>query len=229
MHLVKNYMFYTVVSNFETDADKLEFEDFIIIKIRQGKDAVEWRNKIGCKIVPRFILQREFKNYQIEDDDITYFDNGINYILKLLFIFRLYKSGDILFLDNLIHDIDEDENFTNIYVQNAQSDMKYSFHKNEIKDFESFKKKIFDTNVFDNDFFKIFINYFMTGVNRGINFNSFFTLERIIDYFIAMESVFLIDDSNYFLSHRISERISKILSIKKQFSEPEVKELIKFM
>ena len=229
MSLIKNYLFYTAVSNFEADVDNLEFEDFTILKIRQGKDAAEWRNKLGCKIVPRFVLQKEFKNYQIKDNDITYFDNVVGYILKLLFIFRLYKSGDILFLDNLIHNIDEDENSTNIYVQNAQSDMKYIFHQNEIRDFESFKNKIFATNVFDKDFFNIFINYFMTGVNRGINFNSFFTLEKIIDYFIALESIFLVDDSNYFLSHRMSERISKLFSNNKNFTESEVKKLIKFM
>jgi len=229
MCLTKNYIFYTVVSNFETDVNRLEFEDFIIIESRQGKDAAEWREKLRCKKVPRFILIKEFKNYQIEDDDITYFDNAIDYIWKLLFIFRLYKSGDLLFLDELIHDIDENENFTNIYTEDAQSDMKYSFYQNEIKDFENFKKKIFNTNIFNNDFFKIFINYFMTGVNKGINFNSFFRLERIIDYFIALESIFLIDDSNYFLSHRISERISRLLLNDGKFVEEEIKNLIKFM
>lgn len=45
----------------------------------------------------------------------------------------------------------------------------------------------------------------------------------------ALESIFLIDDSNYFLSHRMSERISKLFSNNKQFPESEVKKIIKFM
>ena len=80
MCLTKNYIFYTIVSNFETDVDRLEFEDFIIIKLRQGREAAEWREKLRCKKVPRFILIKEFKNYQIENDDITYCDKIIDYI-----------------------------------------------------------------------------------------------------------------------------------------------------
>lgn len=229
MSFTKNYNFYTVVSNFNTDVDILEFEDFIIIKLKQGKEAADWRNKLRCKIVPRFILQREFRNYQIKDDDVSGFDNIMYYIQKLLFVFRLYKSGDILFLDNLIEDMETNEKSTNVYVQNAQSDMKYTFNHNEIKNFENFKNKIFNSNIFNINFLQIFINYFMSGVSKGINFNLPFKLERIIDYFIALESVILIDDSNYFLSHRMSERISKILSTNRSFNESEVKKLVKFM
>ncbi len=229
MSLIKDYIFHTVVSNFKTDVDRLKFEDFVIIKLKQGKEAAGWRKKLGSKKIPRFILEKEFKNYKIEDNDITYCDNVIEYIWKLLFIFRLYKPGDLLFLDDLIHDINKDEDFTNVYIKDTQSDMKYSFYQNEIGDFESFRKKIFNTNIFNNNFFKIFINYFMSGVNRGINFSSFFRLERIIDYFIALESVFLIDGSSYFISHLISERISRLLSNDEKFDKTKVKKLIKFI
>ncbi len=46
MCLTKNYIFYTIISNFETDVDRLEFEDFTIIKLRRGKETADYKNFI---------------------------------------------------------------------------------------------------------------------------------------------------------------------------------------
>ena len=68
----------------------------------------------------------------------------------------------------------------------------------------------------------------MSGVDKGFNLNALY-LEKIVDYIIALESVFLIDNIRYFLKRTISERIANLLEAKVNFKKDRIKEIIKFM
>jgi len=52
----------------------------------------------------------------------------------------------------------------------------------------------------------------MKGIDRGNFYNKRFGAERIIDYFIALESLFLIDGEKYFLRRTLAKRVSNFLS-----------------
>jgi len=206
----KNYKIYVSISNFETDEDKLEFEDFIILKIHQGSEAKKYREILGCKKNPRHILIKHFKNYEIIDSYITGFE-GINNILgNLLLIFRLFKPGDIIFGDNLIEDLDDTSRYSNVYSLDKFSIFKYSFQEDEIGKFENFKKKIIKKPGFNNRLYNFSFYYFQLGISRGFA-NRLEYLNRIVDYFTALESIFILDSERNQKTRILKNRIKNFL------------------
>ena len=153
---LKKYCLYVSICNFKTDVNKLDFGDFTIFKVRQGREAAEWKEKLGSKIIPRYILKKEFLNYRISDDDISGCDKVIFYMNGLLLAFRLFKVGDIMFSDNLIKDLDKKENNINPYSKYNYSDFKYLFTQNEILKFCNFKENIISSYI-NNKYYKLLI------------------------------------------------------------------------
>lgn len=110
----RNYKVYILVSNFRTKNKELDFGDFKIISVRQGTEAAKWREKLGCKDVPRNILIKEFLNYRIKDNDTSGFDEIIDSTEDLLLLFRLHKTGDIMFDNILIEDLENQKSYFNL-------------------------------------------------------------------------------------------------------------------
>ena len=52
----RNYQVYLSISNFETGAKELNFDDFKIISIEQGSEAKKWIQILGGKGIPSNIL-----------------------------------------------------------------------------------------------------------------------------------------------------------------------------
>ena len=65
----RNYQVYLSISNFETRAKELIFNDFKIISIEQGSEAKEWRQILGGKGILSNILIKEFPNYIMKKED----------------------------------------------------------------------------------------------------------------------------------------------------------------
>ncbi len=206
----KNYKIIVSISNFETDKDKLKFEDFIIRKIHQGPEAKKYREMLGCKKNPRHILIKHFKNYEIIDSYITGFE-GINKSLdNLLLNFRLFKPGDIIFGDNLIRDIDDNSSYTNVYSLDKFSIFKYSLQEDEIDKFENFKKEIIKKPGFNNRLYNFSLNYFQIGINRGFA-NRLEYLNRIVDYFTALEALFILSGERSNITKILKNRVKNFL------------------
>ena len=72
----QDYKFYCTVDNFSSLDKELDFGDFRIIKIKRGPEEAEWRIKLNCKKVPGYILEKNFLNYVVTDEDIS----GVNNI-----------------------------------------------------------------------------------------------------------------------------------------------------
>ena len=216
------YKTYHVILNFETVEEKLDFGDFQIISVRQGLEAKKWREKISCKVVPHHILIKEFPNYVMQDDDFSGFDQIYDSIRDLLLPFRLFKPGDIFFIDSLIEDEESGGRWIDLYNIGRSSASRYSFEKKEIDEFNTFRKNITSSIGFRNKFFQFALEHFMAGVDK-VFFYRIQGLGRIVDYVIALESLFLIDNKKYFLRGTIAERVSKFMN------DEDVRVLVKKM
>lgn len=217
--ITKNYSFFCTVDNFSSLDKELVFGDFKIIKIKQGPEAAEWRRKLHCKEVPGYILEKKFLNYAVTDEDISGVDNIMHSMRDLLTCFRLFdvgdgKGGDIGFGNFLFEDIDGEQNnligLSNPI--NVSPRYKYPFGKEKIGKFNEFRAKTIDSCGYKNSFFQFALSYFMKGIDRGYFYNKRIGAERIIDYSIALESLFLIDGEKYFLRRTLAKRVSNFLS-----------------
>ena len=218
----QNLRVHILISNFRTQNKELDFGDFKIISVKQGPEAAEWKEKLGCRVVPRNILIKEFLNYRMKDDDISGFDGIINSMQDLLLAFRLLKVGDIVFGNLLIEDMEGHNSWHNPYRVARASFFKYNFGHDEIENFNNFRDTIANKVGYRNRFYKFSLNHFMSGVDKSF-FYKIGNLERIVDYVVALESLFLIDSQLYFLRYTITERISTLLK------DDSVRKIVKFM
>lgn len=218
----ENYVFYCSIVNFKTQDKELDFGDFRIRTLRQGREAAEWREKLGCKGVPLCILIMNYNDYDVLTGGITGYDKMIDSVRELLLLFRLFKVGDINFNDFKIIDTDDPTNsVVNLYNQGQPSVYKYNFEAKEIEQFNIFRKEVTNKCGYKNIFLEFALNHFMSGVDKG--FYGIKGLEKIVDYVIALESIILIDNKRYFLRRTIAERVAALLK------DDKVKEAIKYM
>lgn len=217
-----NYIFYCSVVNFKSSEKELDFGDFKIRTLKQGPEAAEWRKELGCKGVPSYVLIMNYSNYEMLPGDISGYDKIIELVRELLLLFRLFKEGDINFNDFKIVDAEDASNsVVNLYNQGQPSVYKYSFNIEEIERFNAFRKEVISKSGYKNIYFEFALNHFMSGVDRG--FHGIRGFEKIIDYVIALESIFLIDNKRYFLRRAIAERVAKLLK------DEGVKDAVKYI
>jgi hypothetical protein len=219
----KNYILYSSISNFETQSQELDFGDFKIISLKQGSDAVvEWREKLRCKRVPKNILIKEFPNYKMQEDDFSGYDRIHGSLYDLLVIFRLYKVGDIMFDDVLLEGLESNELISLPKFSAKTSFFTYDFIQDEIENFNDFRNNKNIEVGFKNKYYQFPLDYLMSGCNKAFHY-SIMHLERVVDYVVALESLFLIDNKMNFLRRTISERISRFLE------DDDVRGIVKFM
>jgi len=207
-----DYIAYYVILNFVTSEKELNFGDFKIISIKQGPEATKWRNEIGCKVVPKNILIKEFPNYNVAaKGDLTGYDRITSSTRNLLLLFRLYKLGDIFFYDSKIKEKGSKNGSITLYDVGRPSSSRYFFDEEEIEKFNNFRTKLENNLGYKNIFFDFTLNHFMSGVNNPVFYNPR-GLNRIVDYIMALESLFLIDNKRYFLRKTFAKRIAKFLN-----------------
>jgi len=211
-----------LVYNLKTQNKDLDFRDFKIISVKQGPESAKWKRKLGCKVVPENILIKEFPNYKMQDDDVSGFARIIDSIKDLLLVFRLFRVGDILFSDLLIKDMERKESFYDPYSSARPSFFKYDLGQDDIENFNNFRDKITNKVGYGNKFYEFSLNHFVSGINKSF-FYRIENLERIVDYVVALESLFLIDNKLYFLRRTMAERISRLLK------DDSVKKIVKYM
>jgi len=206
----QNFRVYISVNNFKTQNKELDFGDFKIFSVKQGPEAAEWTKKLRCRDIPRYVLIKKFPNYKRRDDDITGFDGIIDSMQGLLRLFRLFKVGDIMFSCPLIVDTQGKNSWFSPYSSARHSYFKYNFARGEIEKFNSFRDNIAKKAGYRNKFYEFSLNHFMSGIDEGFR-PKIGKLERIVDYVVALESVFLSDNKPYFLRHTLAERTSAFL------------------
>lgn len=161
----------------------------------------------------------------MQEDDFSGFDRVYDSIWGLLLLFRLFKPGDIFFTDSLIEDEQSQGRWIGLYNIGRPSASRYSFKADEIDKFNGFRRAIANSIGFRNKFIQFALEHFMAGVDKVFFYRNQ-GLGRIVDYVIALESLFLIDNKKYFLRSTIAERVSKFMGdedaealVKKMYDE----------
>jgi hypothetical protein len=206
----KNYRVVIRIDNFETECPELSFGDFTIKRIKPGSEAAEWRRRMNCKRVPRYILIRDLPNYVAEEDYLSGFDGIVNEIIDLLLVFRLFKCGDLFFNDMIIEDQDTHDSYNSFYRMDILSAFRYVFETSHIQRFVDFRNTIVPKINDRRKFMNYCLDKYMSVANREFYFRKE-SLHRIVDYVIALESVFLIDNSRSFLRRTLANRVSKFI------------------
>ncbi|MBM4140918.1 MAG: hypothetical protein FJ242_05415 [Nitrospira sp.] len=230
MRKTYKYKVFLSVDNFQTNADRLVFDDFTIKSLQRGsQEAAKWKRKLHSKIFPQHILTKDFKNYVIDENDVSGFDNIVHAIKDLLIVFRLFKPGDLFFNEILIKDIDTGNTYLSLYKSDDISIFKYTLKAEDIADFVKFKRSIMPKIKLRTSFINYSLNSFMSGANRSFYYN-IKSLLRIVDYVIALESLFLIDENHWFLRSTLANRVSNFLRNQLgQENISDIKSIIKFM
>ncbi len=193
-----DFKVYMSIHNLKTQNKELNFGDFKIISVKQGSETTKWKRKLACKVVPRNVLIKEFPNYEMKDNKLMGFDRIVDSIKDLLLIFRLFRVGDILFSDLLIKDRERKESFCDPYSSARHFFFKYALREDDIENFNNFRDKITNKAGYGNEYYEFSSDHFMSGINKGF-FYRIENLERIADYIVALESLFLIDNRLYSL------------------------------
>lgn len=217
-----NYKVILVVDNFQSNSKKLIFDDFFIEAIKPGSEGKTWRTKLHTKNVPEYILVKEYLNYYNDVDDISGYDNIMNDIMNLLLVFRLFKIGDIFFNEMMIENIDSEKIVFSQFQMDNFSSQKYIFDKEFINRFIIFKNTTKEKLKSNNKYLYYPLGQFLKGCNKTFLYKKEAT-SRIVDYVVALESLFLVDDHHWFLRRTLSKRVEYFLE------EDDISGIIKFM
>ncbi len=217
-----NYRVTLLVDNFRTDSDELVFDDFKIMAIRQGREAAEWRRKMHCKRVPEYILVKDFLDYSTTEDDSSGFDLIMNESMNLLLAFRLFKLGDLFFNDMMIEDLDSEDGSFSLFRMDNISAHKYELNQEYAARFNDFKSKTIPKLRNRRKYIEYPLGQFLQGGNKAFQYRKEAT-SRIVDYVVALESIFLVDSHHWFLRRTLSSRIAAFLS------NQEAGKMVKFM
>jgi hypothetical protein len=201
---------FVTLSNFQSPDSKLDFGDFEIFKVEPGPVAAGWRRNFNSSRVPEWILAKTFRNYVIEDDDLSGSDNIIRELQNILFLLRLFRSGDLIFSNILVRTPENANGSTGVFNIFAASQIKYHLKLQDVGSFTDFRNQIQFKRGYKNRFYDFFRKRFMEGMDSFF-FYSADNYQRIVDYVIALESIFLIDNPTFYKQRIFSRRISQFL------------------
>lgn len=222
MSCPKNFRAFCLVCNFRTNSDRLDFGDFTIERIRPGVQAVKWRERLGCRRVPEFVLSKEFPSYMADENDPSGLGPIMTWIMDLLLTFRLFKVGDLYFNDVHIEDTDCGQASNSTYTMDYSSSTKYELEEQCLGKFVAFRDGITPKIRGRSSYISYCVSSFMAGANRSFFFRKE-ALHRIVDYVIALESLFLSDNVRWFLRRTLATRVSCFLD------EAESARIVKLM
>jgi len=204
---MNNDTVYCNVCNLIIREKELDFGDFKIKRINGGGEAKYWMEKISHHIHPRAMIERK---YQAADDNEI-----CDLIDELQLLFRLYKPGDII-LDYIYIEKGNDPP-SKIYrmavISSLATTRLYHLGEGDIKNFNIFRESIKQRSGYKNKLFKHSLAYFELGVDKPL-VDHIRGLSKIVNYVIALEMLFLIDNKNFSISKLFKERIARFLNDK---------------
>jgi hypothetical protein len=199
------YTSMALVKNLDSISDELKFSEFKLNRIRQDDDDVleEARNKL----FPGTHANKDDWIYiRCYDDTITDWYSRIpNDIEQTLFLLRLFKVGDLVFLSPRITKLNGE--VVNQLPYRVMSDIStfhdYELQTAECSQFDNFALEMLSQKNWEAAWFQTARRFFLYGGSKEFNPN-LNLVDRIVDYMIVMESI-LVPESD-FVGKRLRER-----------------------
>lgn len=209
------YTTYILIQNFETKSKDLIFDKFRISRI----DNSNWEKykamfrPVFVKRVGQHFIERQYEEVPklLKDEEDTSGLGRIPYDSEdLMLLLRLFRAGDIVFIDQAI-ETSEGDLLSQYQYPMAFSEYHSPYHyrmsEEDVTTFNVFYAKVPKWPGWGSEWFKIARRYFLWGGSK--EFHPGRDNERVLDYMIALEASFVPEGD--FVSRRLRERGTAIL------------------
>lgn len=206
---------YILIQNFESKSKELVFEKFRIQRIDNSNwdKCKEVFRPVSVKRYGQHFIERRYKkvpNLPKGEEDIS----GLGRIPydseDLMLLLRLFRTGDIVFIAQAIKTSEGDVLSQYQYpmaFSEYHSPYHYKMSEDDAQTFNVFHKETPKRPGWSSQWFKIARRYFLWGGSK--EFHPGRDNERILDYMIALEALFVHEAD--FVSRRLRERAVAIL------------------
>ncbi len=201
---------FVLVKNLRSNADELIFADFKFVNIRSSLD---YDLKRALQLFPKAWPRHEDWIYIQGYEDKNYFEKIPFDIEDTLLLFRLFKAGDLVFLQPCIENERGELSCQLPYrvMANVHSAHKYELQSEECNGFEEFARKIKPLRNWSSVWFQTARRFFLYGGGKEYRPHHY-EVDRIVDYLTALESV-LVPERDGFIGQRLRERAVLLLGL----------------
>jgi hypothetical protein len=198
---------FALVKKLNSNSDELIFNKFRLSKISRGdNDALKKAQRLFSKAwvcYGDWIYRREY-------DDSADWDEISLDVEDALLLLRLYKTGDLFFVQPCIEEADG-----NLFCQqpypvmvSTTTTLRYEINIEECSRFDAFASESVSQKNWSSRWFKIARRFFLYGGGKEYN-PAQDQLDRIVDYMTVLESI-LVSESD-FVGRRLRERAARLL------------------
>lgn len=197
---------FALVKKLNSSSDELIFKNFRLSKIGRGDNsALREAQRLFSKTWPLYgdwIYKRQYE----DSDDLERIPFDVEDTLLLL---RLYKTGDIFFVQPCVEEPDGNLSCQLPYpvMVYTTSTVKYEIDLDECPDFDAFASEMVLQKNWSSNWFKIARRFFLYGGGKEYN-PAHDQIDRVVDYMTALEAT-LVPESD-FVGRRLRERAVKL-------------------
>jgi hypothetical protein len=198
---------FALVKKFNSNSSELIFNKFRLSKISHGNTgALEEAQGLFSKawvFYGDWIYKREY-------DDSADWDEIPLDVEDALLLLRLYKTGDLFFVQPCIEGPDGNLSCQLPYpvMVSTTTTLRYEINIEECSRFDAFASEIVSQENWSSSWFKIARRFFLYGGGKEYN-PAHDKLDRIVDYMTVLESI-LVPESE-FVGRRLRERAATLL------------------
>lgn len=199
---------FALVKRLNSNSDELIFNKFRLSKISHGDGStLQEAQRLFSKaraVYGDWIYKRQYED--TEDSARIPFD-----VENTLLLLRLYKNGEIFFVQPCIENADGNLSCQLPYpvMVSITTTLKYEINIEELSSFDAFASEIMSQENWSSNWFKIARRFFLYGGGKEYN-PDHDQLDRIVDYMTALEAT-LVPESD-FVGRRLRERAVKLLN-----------------
>jgi len=199
---------FALVKKLNSNSDELIFNNFRLTEISRGDTgALKKAQRLFSKawvFYGDWIYKREYDN----SADWNEISSDVEDTLLLL---RLYKTGDLFFVQPCVEDADGKLSCQLPYpvMVSTTTTLRYEINTEECSSFNAFASEIASQENWSSDWFKVARRFFMYGGGKEHN-PAHDQLDRIVDYMTALEAT-LVPESD-FVGRRLRERAVKLIN-----------------
>ena len=199
---------FALVKKLNSNSDELIFNNFRLTKISRGDTgALKEAQRLFSKawvFYGDWIYKREYDN-SADWDEIP------SDVEDTLLLLRLYKTGDLFFVQPCIEEADGNLSSQLPYpvMVSTTTTLRYEINIEECSSFDAFALEIVSQENWSSSWFKIARRFFLYGGGKEHN-PAHDQLDRIVDYITALEAT-LVPESD-FVGRRLRERAVKLIN-----------------
>jgi hypothetical protein len=204
------YTAFVLVKNLDSKSDELNFSNFRLKKIQQDDD--DLFDEARKSLFPGEHADKDDWIYERKYHAITpkCYNRILNDINDILFLLRLFKVGDLVFLQTHIKGTDQKPLCQLPYrvIIDISPFHMYEMQNNECSQFDEFASEIMFRKNWHSPWFQTARRFFLYGSSKEFN-PKISEVDRIVDFMIVMESI-LVPERD-FVGRRLRERAASLL------------------